>query len=142
VVGERRFTVRALLDEGTAYLVAMVDEFEDTTGSDPLPAEQEGLRELADAYRESLRVLADSPGELPPWSDDGELFSFQVAALAELEPEQKQPLLGLRSTRERTRRLLELLPPLMRHAAARAEVHVRARSNGKGGVHPDIVTGG
>jgi Lon protease-like protein len=142
VVGERRFTVQALVDEDTPYLLGMVEEFDDAPGSEPLPAESVALRELAEQYRESLRVLADSPGDLPPWSEEPELFSFQVAALAELDPDEKQPLLQLRSTGERTRRLLELLPPLVRVAAARAEVHVRARSNGKGGVHHDIIADG
>jgi len=48
-------------------------------------------------------------------------------------------LLELRTASERVALLLELLPPLAAEAAVRARVHSRARTNGKGGPHPDIA---
>jgi hypothetical protein len=45
-----------------------------------------------------------------------------------------------RSTRERTRTLLRLLPALVQQVQSRAEVKVRSRTNGKGHHGHDIVT--
>jgi len=142
VLGERRFVLRALLDEGTPYLVGAVEEFDDTAGTAPLPLEWQQLRELGDAYRDALRVLVDSSAEPDPWAEDGESFTHQVAALSELDVEGKAGLLALRSTRERCARLIQLLPPLVREAQRRADVHLRARTNGKGHHGHDIVTDG
>jgi hypothetical protein len=63
-----------------------------------------------------------------------------VAALLESPTETRAGLLGLRSTRERVRQMTTLIGPLLRAVAERAEVHVRARTNGQGGRHHDIVT--
>jgi Lon protease-like protein len=141
VMGQRRFGIRTLLDAGTPYLMAAVEEFDDRPGSAPLPVEHAELQRLASELREALSVLADRPGEAPAWSEDGELFSFQVAALLETDLETRAILLAERSTRERVRSVLALLPAAVRLARGNAEVHVRARSNGKGHHGHDIVSG-
>lgn len=141
VLGERRFAVQALLREETPYPVAAVEEFDDHAGTAPMPRERAQLLELAQEYHNALGVLADNPTDQPDWAAHSETLTFQVAALAELEVEAKANLLATRSTRERTRALLELLPPLVRLARGRAEVHLRARTNGKGGPGHNIVTG-
>lgn len=138
VLGERRFALRALLDEGRSYLVGSVEEFDDQPGTAPLPQERAELMSLAEEYRTALGILADSEDEAD-WADQSEALTFQVAALTGLDVEAKARLLATRSTRERTQRLVELLPPLIRLVRARAEVHVRARTNGKGGHGHDIV---
>jgi Lon protease-like protein len=140
VMGERRFTLRSLLEEGRPYLVGSVEEFDDQPGTAPLPQERAELKALAEDYRKALALLADSTEEIADWAEQTEAFTFQVAALTGLEVEAKARLLATRSTRERTQRLVELLPPLIRLIRSRAEVHVRARSNGKGGHGHDIVT--
>lgn len=142
VVGERRFVVRSLLDEGTPYPLASVAEFSDTPGSAPLAAEREELGGLATEYRETLALIADNPGQSEDWSDDAEQFTFQVAAIAQLDLEIKERLLAFRSTRERARALLGVLPSLLQIARGHAAVHVRARSNGKGHQGHDIITDG
>ncbi len=142
VVGGERFAVRDLLDEGTPYLVGSVELFADRPGTAPLPAELEELRELATEYRSTLAVLADSPGPAPEWSEDAEAFTFQVAAISQLDLEAKGRLLAFRSTRERVRMLAGALPALLQLARGHAAVHVRARSNGKGHPGHDIVTDG
>jgi ATP-dependent Lon protease len=141
VMGERRFAIRAILPEERTYLVGAVEEFDDQPGTAPLPQERAQLQELAQEYRHALGVLTDSPDDEADWAEQSEPFTFQVAALAALEVEAKQGLLATRSTRERTRSLLDLLPALIRLVRARADVHVRARTNGKGGHGHDIVTG-
>ena len=138
VLGERRFALRALLDEGRSYLVGSVEEFDDQPGTAPLPQERAELMGLAEEYRKALGILADSEDETD-WAEPSEAFTFQVAALTGLDVEAKARLLATRSTRERTQRLVDLLPPLIRLVRARAEVHVRARTNGKGGHGHDIV---
>jgi hypothetical protein len=62
-----------------------------------------------------------------------------VAAVVDFEFEVKRRLLEMRTASERVVVLLELLPPLATEATTRARVHARARSNGKGGPHPDIA---
>ena len=140
VVGERRFALRARLDEGRPYLVGAVDGFDDQPGTAPLPEERRALRALADAAREALRVLADANTDLEPWADDPEAFTFQVSALVESDLESREGLLAQRSTRERARMLLGLLPALVRQVQRRAEVKMRSRTNGKGHHGHDIVT--
>jgi hypothetical protein len=114
----------------------------DHPGTDPLPAELAELRGLATEYRETLSLLADRAGPVPEWSDDAEQFTFQLAAITQLELEVKERLLGVRSTRERTQALIGLLPSLLQVARGHAAVHVQARSNGRGHAGHDIVTDG
>ena len=142
VVGERRFTLRSLLPEGTAYLVGAIVEFDDTAGTAPLDTERTALRDLGEAYRSALLTLSDVPESPPEWADDPQQFSFEIAALAEVDVATRSRLLLLRSTRDRARALLDLLPPLVHRAVERAGVHRGARSNGKGGHGHDIVTSG
>lgn len=140
VLGERRFVVRELLDEGQPYLVARVETFDDDP--DP-PAEPEALAELrrkTEAYAAAMAVLNDATSAEIEWPQDAPGLSFQVSALLELPLATRQRLLALRSAPERIRLLLRLLPELTEDAAIRARIHVGARSNGKGGHHPQIVS--
>lgn len=141
VLGERRFGVRSLLEEGTPYLMAAVEHFDDESGTAPLPAERTELRRLAEELREALAVLADRPGETTAWSEDDERLSFEAAALLETDLETRGKLLAGRSTRDRVRSVLALMPPAVRQARLNADVHVRARSNGKGHHGPDLASG-
>lgn len=141
VLGEQRFGVRDLVDEGTPYLVASIEEFADEPETAPLPAEREQLRRLGAELRLALGILADRPGEEAAWAEDGEALSFQIASLAEMDLETRAQLLAGRSTRERARALIGLLPPLVAETRIRAETHVRARANGKGHPGHDIVVG-
>lgn len=141
VLGERRFGVRSILGEDTPYLRATIEEFSDQAGTAPLPTELAELRRLGAELRESLGILADQPGDRPAWSDEPELLTFQVASLVEADLETRARLLAGRSTRERGVALLGLLPALLSEVQSRAEVHVRARSNGTGHHGSDIVHG-
>ena len=140
VLGERRFALRARLDEGKPYLVGAVDGFDDQPETAPLPDELRELRALAEAARTGLRILADANTGLEPWADDPEAFSFQVSALVGSDLETRERLLTERSTRERSRALLRLLPALVQQVQSRAEVKVRSSTNGKGHHGHDIVT--
>lgn len=142
VTGESRFVIQAMLPEGQPYLVAAVREFADDAESAPHPTELAELREIAAEYRAALMTLTDVADPAPAWADDVELFTFEVAAFAEVSLTERAELHGVRSTRERARSLLTVLPPLLQRARARAEVHRGAKKNGKGGHGHDIVHGG
>jgi len=138
VVGERRFLLRQVVTGSTPYLVGLVDTFDDLPGPEVPPEVHAALREVATSYLDAVETLG-APSDRTPWSDDAEALSFQVAAAVDFEFAVKRRLLELRTASERVALLLDLLPPLAMEAAARARVHSRARSNGKGGPHPDIV---
>jgi ATP-dependent Lon protease len=138
VVGERRFLLRQILATETAYPVGLIDTFDDLAGPEVPTESAAALREVATTYLGAMEVLGGS-ADPTPWSDDAATLSFQVAAAVDLEFEVKRRLLESRTASERIALLLELLPPLAAEAAARARVHARARTNGKGGPHPDIA---
>jgi Lon protease-like protein len=131
--GEQRFVLLEWLPTDRPYRMARVEEFTD----EPVDsAEAEGIG--LDVRRDFLRVmeaLEQDPPELPV---DPEALSFRVAASLELEAPSKLALLAIRSTTVRLRRLAALLQPLAADAERRAAVRHRARSNGKGGAHPQI----
>jgi ATP-dependent Lon protease len=139
VVGESRFTVDQYLEESLPYAVAMVTEFDDED-EDLVSTEQiNELRRLSKDYLEALHQLNDSLPTGIEYPDDSHAFSFQVSAALELDPEIKQRLLSVRSTVERIRLLLRIMPPLVRELDDRASVHQKARENGKShrGFHLD-----
>ncbi|MFZ5624913.1 MAG: LON peptidase substrate-binding domain-containing protein [Gemmatimonadota bacterium] len=141
VVGESRFTLQGYVPEETEYLVGMVEEFSDDPAP-PVPrALLDELRALFERYFEAVRILNDAGDASLDWAEEAEPFSLQVAAAVECGAETKLRLLALRSTAERVRLLIDLLVPLTADAEERAVVHVRARTNGKGGSHREIVAG-
>lgn len=138
VVGERRFLLRQALTADSPYLIGLVDTFDDLSGPVVPPASLAALREVASAYLVAMEGLGGGT-DRTPWAEEAEALSFQVAAAVDLEFELKRRLLELRTAAERVALLLEWLPPLAAEAAARARVHSRAQTNGKGGPHPDIA---
>lgn len=138
VVGERRFLLRQSLEAGAPYLIGLVDPFDDLAGPE-VPAESlAALREVATTYLAAMDVLGGGT-DRSPWAEEAEALSFQVAAAVDFDFEVKRRLLELRTASDRMALLLELLPPLAVEAAGRARVHSQARTNGKGGSHPDIA---
>ncbi len=71
-------------------------------------------------------------------AQDPQLLSFQVAASLELDADAKGALQTIRSTTLRLRQLAAVLGPLAADAERRAVVRQRAKSNGRGGRHPEI----
>jgi len=131
--GEQRFVLVEWLATDRPYRMARVEEFVDEPGE---AAESEEL--AINVRRDFLRVmeaLEQDPPELPI---DPEALSFRVAATLELEAPGKLALLAIRSTTVRLRRLAAVLQPLAADAERRAAIRHHARSNGKGGAHPQI----
>ena len=139
VRGGDRFTLRALLPEGTPYLVGAIDLVHDLPDTAPLPTERAQLEALASEFRTAAAVLTDAAPDTTAWDSDPERFSFQAAALLEPDPAVRLPLHAERRTRERVRELLALLPGRLASVRTRADVHARARTNGKGHHGHDIV---
>jgi Lon protease-like protein len=131
--GEQRFVLLEWLPTDRAYRMARVEEFVDEPADS---GETEGLAQ--DVRRGFLRVLEALDQEPPELPVDPEALSFRVAATLELEAPSKVALLAIRSTTVRLRRLAALLQPLAADAERRAAIRHHARSNGKGGAHPQI----
>lgn len=131
--GEERFILLEWLPSDRPYRMARVEQFTD----EPVDsAEAEDIGQ--DVRRDFLRVMEASEQDPPELPVDPEALSFRVAASLELEATSKLALLAIRSTTVRLRRLAALLQPLAADAERRAAVRRRARSNGKGGAHPQI----
>lgn len=135
VVGESRFIVEQYLDESLPYVVGLVTEFDDHDLGQATTEQVNELVKLSKEYLETLHLLNDStPADLE-FPDDPRDLSFQISAALQLDTEVKQKLLSIRSTAERIRILIRLLPPMVRDLAVRAGIHERARTNGKGPHH-------
>jgi Lon protease-like protein len=141
-VGGDRYVLRSYVDSELPYRVALVETFDDEDLNTPQ------LDELASEARvhfakfvAGMQALSDRPQEAVPLETSAQAVSFQIAAALDLEAEVKQELLALRSTQERLVRLLRVFRTLNEELAQRVAVHRRARGNGKGGHHRDVLTG-
>jgi Lon protease-like protein len=143
VAGVRRFTLRRYVEtEGIPYRVGLVDEFEDEEGATDIPADSaEALRRLADRCRAALAELTGLD-VTEPWPLDAAALTFRVASVLPWEPTQARQLLAIRSAAQRADLLLRVLPQLVPELEARAAVHSRAGTNGKGHHSPDLGSGG
>ena len=139
VSGERRFMLRRYEDDPAPYLVGMADPFDDD-GADQDEANQHtvALRQLADRCAAALGTLATAP-QSTAWAADAATLTFQIAAMLDTDLEFKQRFLGMRSAMHRVAVLLSLLPRVADDLEARAAVRERAKRNGSGGAHADVV---
>ncbi|HEU4588505.1 MAG TPA: LON peptidase substrate-binding domain-containing protein [Gemmatimonadales bacterium] len=132
VLGRVRFTVRDVVADPAPYHVALVEEFDDLPDTTP-PAELlRELREQFAGYYATLRQLHDAPPEELRLTEDPVPLTFAIAAAIECDAAIKQRLLATRSTLERARLLLQLLPTLTATTERALRVHRRAHTNGKG----------
>ncbi|MGE0351619.1 MAG: LON peptidase substrate-binding domain-containing protein [Gemmatimonadales bacterium] len=135
VTGESRFILEEYLDEDVPYLVGRIGEIHDDDERGLPDEAQAELRRLCTGYLEALHSLNDSPPPEIDFPDDARSLSFQVSAALQLDLDAKLGLLSLRSTRERVRTLIRVLPVLIADLEERLQLHVHARGNGKGGRH-------
>ncbi len=140
VLGGSRFVLSRFLDESLPYLVALVQTFDDDPGTAPSPEDTATLRELFTRYFAGVRQLNDTEPEEPTLPDEPLTLSFQISGSLECDPGVKQRLLAERSTEQRVKALIQLLPVLTSTVERALIVHQRAHSNGRGGSAPDIVT--
>jgi Lon protease-like protein len=139
-VGVIRYRVETYVEHDQPYLVVRVNFFEDDEEQDPKVAAN--AREVARMFMRvanSIRIMNDERGNLPDITDtDPQKLSFLVAAALEIEPEKKQELLELSSTRERLKRLRDVLARVVKNYEERARLHAIAKGNGHGGKKIEI----
>jgi hypothetical protein len=90
------------------------------------------LRDVFEVVGRASHTLADNPDPLPELPDEPSLLAFAIAAIIDLDANLRQELLVSRSATDRLRRLEQLLAPAIPGLVTRADVHKRAKSNGKG----------
>lgn len=141
-VGLVRYHLVEYADAGEPYLVGRVEFFEDDAEDEALLlVSARDVAELFTRIARSVRSINDDRMSLPDLTEiEPERLSFFVAAAMEMEAEDKQQLLELRSTSERLRRLHELLAQVVNNYEERARVHQVAKHNGHSGKHltPDL----
>jgi len=134
-VGVVRYQVESYVERGDSYLVVRANYFEDDDEDEAALAPR--AREVAAMFMRvanAIRIINDERGNLPDISDtEPQKLSFLVAAAMEIEVEQKQELLELRSTAERLNRLRDVLARVVKGYEERARLHSIAKGNGHGG---------
>ena len=141
-VGEDRYTLVAYLASKKPYRVAQVDTFEEEHSGAEDRELGSRVAQIFVRFNAVVSALNDAPSAAPEMPDDPTDLSFQIAAALQLEPRLKQEMLILRSTHQRLESLDRILKAVTTELGPRAEVHVRARKNGKGGPNAAIVGGG
>jgi Lon protease-like protein len=135
VAGEERFTFERFVDADAPYHVAETGQYDDF----PEPAAEvdgaaDHLREQFARVARAARLLADDAAPPPPLPDDPTIVAFAIAAMIDLTTAQRQRLLESRSALERTREVGALLEIAALPMERRAEIHARAKHNGRGAI--------
>lgn len=140
VMGTMRFVFRELVADAAPYNVGLVDLIDEPdTALGPVTQLAERVRESFTRVGQAARTMQDDPSPLPELPDDPSMLSFAVAQYIDLDLSDKQRLLTAIAADERLRQLDRLLSPLVGDLEERAQVHGRAKGNGKG--HGEIATG-
>jgi ATP-dependent Lon protease len=133
VRGTERFALVELVSSSKPYRVARIQSYFDQpefgTELDTLSSR---VKDMFEIVGRAARTLADDSDPLPDLPDDSSLLSFAIAAVIDLEAAVRQTLLESRSPIERLQMLERVLAPAVPTLVARADVHKRAKSNGKG----------
>jgi ATP-dependent Lon protease len=139
-VGLVRYRAESYVERGEPYLVGRVEFFEDEDEDARLLSKR--AREVSELFARitrAMRELNDDRTPLPELPEsEPERLSFLVAAVVEMEAEDKQELLELRSTAERLRRIYGMLAQAVASYEARARVHGVAKGNGHAGKQIDL----
>ncbi len=135
VLGRSRFAVRGVIAAAVPYHVGLVEEFDELPGTAPSADLLGELRTKFEHYYAILRQLHDVEPEELTLPAEALPLSFAISAAIECDAAIKRRLLATRSTDERVRLLLQILPTLGRMIEGALRVHRRAHTNGKGGAH-------
>jgi Lon protease-like protein len=133
VVGLGRFVLERFVESDAPYNVGLVTDYDDEAESG---AETAGLaervRDLFGRVGRAARTLADDRDPLPELPDDPARLSFAIAAVIDLDAGRRQRLLASRSPAGRLHDLEGVLGRALGTLEQRAEVHARAKGNGRG----------
>lgn len=133
VRGLDRFALVEIVPPEKPYHIAHVEPYADEPeyGND-LDALASRMKDMFEVVGRAARTLADDSDPLPELPDDPPMLSFAIAAVLDLDVDVRQRILESRSPVGRLRDLERLLAPALPALVARADVHKRAKSNGKG----------
>ena len=133
VHGIRRFALQRFVASPAPYHVGEVAEYEDIPeDTDALAPMAARVRDLFSRVGRAARTLADDHDPLPVLPDEPDALSFGVAALIDMEVPRRQELLVSRLASDRLVVIEQLLSSAVSSLEARAKVHGRAKSNGRG----------
>jgi Lon protease-like protein len=133
VHGVRRFSLQRFVASPAPYHVGEVSEYEDDPeDSAALAPMASRVRELFTRVGRAARTLADDHDPLPPLPDDPDALSFAIATLIDMEAPRRQELLVSRLASARLLVIEHLLSGAVGSLEARAKIHGRAKSNGRG----------
>ena len=133
VHGVRRFSLQRFVVSPAPYQVGEVADYddmpEDTAALAPAASR---VRELFDRVGRAARTLSDEHDPLPPLPEEPGALSFGIAQLIDMEAARRQELLVSRLASGRLATIEALLSGAVDSIEARARVHGRAKSNGRG----------
>jgi Lon protease-like protein len=133
VHGVRRFALQRFVASAAPYYMGEVAEYDDFHEEEStLAASASRVRELFARVGRAARTLADDNDPLPSLPDDADALSFGIAALIDMELPKRQALLVSRLASERLETLEHMLSDAVESLEARAKIHGRAKSNGRG----------
>jgi len=133
VHGVRRFALQRFVASPAPYHVGEVAEYDDVPeDAGSLAPAATRVRELFGRVGRAARTLADDHDPLPALPDDPDALSFAIAALIDMEAPRRQELLVSRLASERLEIIERLLAGVVSSLEARARMHGRAKSNGRG----------
>jgi Lon protease-like protein len=133
VQGGDRFAFVTLVVSQEPYIVGRVREYADELEfGGELDVLAERVRDLFEVVARAARTLADDTDPIPDLPREPSLLSFAIASAIELDTSVRQQLLVSRSPSERLRQIDQLLSPAVPALVLRADVHKRAKLNGKG----------
>ena len=136
VAGRERFVLRALVTSPLPYRVGMIVPYEDTPEPaallEPLAAR---VRERFDRIARAARAISDDEHQsVPDLPEDPALLAFRIASFIDLDVADRRRLLASTSPGERLRSVDGVLGSAVDPMEQRAATHLRAKTNGHGGV--------
>ena len=133
VSGVTRFALERLVSASAPYLVGAVTGYEDhPEPSDALESLGRQVRDVFARVGLAARALAEDSDSVPELPQDPALLSFAIASLVDLGAPARQALLLSRSPIDRLKQIDALLRSAVDTIESRADVHRRAKSNGRG----------
>ena len=133
VHGVRRFSLHRFVVSPAPYYVAEVADYDDIAEDAELLAPVAArVRSLFDRVWRAARMLSDEYDAPPPLPEEPDALSFAIAALIDIEVPQRQELLTSQSASARLITIDQALAGAVDSLEARAKVHGRAKSNGRG----------
>ena len=133
VHGVRRFSLRRFVATAAPYHVAEVADYDDVEeDAESLAPTATRVRALFDRVWRAARALSDDYDAPPPLPDEPDALSFGIAALIDIDVARRQELLTSQSASARLTTIEQALAGAVESLEARAKVHGRAKSNGRG----------